>query len=284
MAIDLPPTLQTPSADLDAEALFEEAREIERRRRRRRRAGVSLMAGVALAAAVGFSIAGGGGGPAPARHGSGGANPLAGASHEQPTFTGTIASSGSVCMPASQPATAGDPPPGQCVTILPNGQRYQCPIGVENSFGANASEAATNQHCRGVAPPTLPSSWRPTLVRMRLVQTCLQRAGLSVGGGAIPPSAQRAYPHTPIAALLIAGLSPRPTTASPAATGPTADARPGTVSFYITVAQARQAYERTWATVRTEGRGMTRDGRVVYTWADQVAGEATSERGCVRAD
>jgi hypothetical protein len=264
MAIGLPPDTLAQLGDWEAEALFEEAREIERRRRRRRLVGASAIAAIALVAGIGFGMAGGGGRPSVSRRSSGGAGLSASKSHQPRVFRGTAVASASVCMPASQPATAADPPPGQCVTMLPNGRRYQCPIGVENSF-ADAMQAATNGACRGLAPPAIPAVWRPTIVQMTEVKACLQRAGLTVGGSATPPSAQRAYRDTPIAALLIAGSNARPTT----------------VSFYLTTTQARQAYERTLATVTRQGQRMARQGRVLYAWNNQAADQASTERGCV---
>jgi hypothetical protein len=267
MAIGLPPQKEPHLSDWEAEALFEEAREIERRRRRRRLAGASAIAAIALAAGIGFGMAGGGSKPGVSRHSSGGAGLSATNSHQPRIFTGTAAASASVCVPASQPATAGDPPPGQCVTMLPNGRRYQCPIGVENRFGAEAMQAATNSACHRVAPPTIPAVWRPTILQMTHVKACLQRAGLTVGGSATPPSAQRAYPDTPIAALLIAG----------------SDTRPTTVNFYLTTTQATRAYKRTLPTVTRQGQRMVRHGRVLYTWNNQAANQASTERGCVQA-
>jgi hypothetical protein len=267
MTTGLLPEKQVQLSDSEAQTLFKEAREVERRRRRRRLAGASAIAAIALAAGIGFGTAGGGGGPGLARHGSGGAGLSASNQHQPRIFTATAAGSASVCMPASQPARAGDPPPGQCETILPNGRRYQCPIGVENSFSADAIEAATNSACHRVAPPTIPAIWRPTILQMNHVKACLQQAGLTVGGSAIPPSAQRAYPDTPIAALLIAGINTRPTT----------------VNFYLTTAQARQAYQRTLPTVTSQGQGMARRGRVLYTWNSQPANQAATQRGCVQA-
>jgi hypothetical protein len=267
MEIRLPPEKPAQLSGSEAEALFEEAREIERRRRRRRLAGASAIGAIALAAGIGFGVAGGWGGPGLARHGPGGAGLSASSSRQPQIFTGTVTSINSVCSLASQPATAGDPPPGQCVTILPTGQRYQCPIAIDNSFGADAMQAATNSACRRVAPPTTPALWRPTLMQMNHVKACLQQAGLTVGGSAIPPSVQRVYPGAPIAALLIAGPNTRPTT----------------VNFYLKTAQARQAYKRTLPTVTRQGQGMARRGRVLYTWNNQPANQATTERGCVQA-
>lgn len=278
MAIGLPPETSAQLSEADAEALFEEAREIERRRRRHRLAGASVIAGLALAAGIGFGVDGGGGASI-GRHGSGSGRPAASGTPQQRILTGTGAVSTSVCMKASQPASPGDPPPGQCVVELPNGQRYRCPIGVEHSFGAGATQAIGNSACQRLAPPTIPASWRPSVRQMHRVEACLQRAGLTASGGAIPPNARRAYPDTPIASVMIVGAGPTTANLTP---NPTST-RPTIVSFYLTPAQARQAYERTLPTVTRQGQGMALRGRVLYTWNSQPAGEAGTERGCLQA-
>ncbi len=53
------------------------------------------------------------------------------------------------------------------------------------------------------------------------------------------------------------------------------------MSFYLTTARARQAYSRTLPTVTSQGQGVSLRGRVLYTY--QQAGEARTERGCLRA-
>ncbi len=215
---------------------------------------------------AGIAGGGGSGGPGLARQAPGGPGVLASNRLRPQVRTGTVIAITSVCMPASRPARAGDPPPGQCVTVLPDGHRYQCPIGIANGL-ADATQVATNPACHRVAPPMIPVSWRPAIVQMNDVKRCLQRAGLTVGGTATPPSAVRAYPDTPVAGLLISGIN----------------TRPAVVSFYLTAAQARQAYERTLSTVTRQAQGMARRGRVLYTWNNQPASRATTERGCVRA-
>jgi hypothetical protein len=189
---------------------------------------------------------------------------------------------GSVCMPASQPATQGDPPPGQCVTSLPNGHRYRCPIGVENSFGGNAMQAATSSACHRVAAPPIPVSWRPTIGRMERVKACLQRAGLAAAGSATPPGALRADRDTPIAAVMVTDAQRQsPTTTLKLIATPTTS-RPSIVSFYLTAARARQAYHRTLPKVSRQEQGMATRGHVLYTWNDQSALEETAEQSCVR--
>jgi hypothetical protein len=281
MAIGVPPESPAQLSDSEAEALFEEAREIERRRRRRRWAGVSLLAAIALGAGIGFGAGGGGSGASPARHGSGGAA-LATSNQAPQTFTETVAAAGSVCMPASQPATPGDPPPGQCVTSLPNGHRYQCPIGVENSFGGDAMQAETSSACHRLAPPRIPVSWRPTIARMKRVKACLQRAGLTAAGSGTPPGVLRAYPDTPIAAVMVTDTqSQSPTTTLKLTATPTTS-RPSIVSFYLTAARARRAYNRTLPNVTRQAQGMAIRGHVLYTWNNQSAHEETAEQSCVR--
>ena len=283
MAIGVPPENPAQLSESEAEALFEEAREIERRRRRRKWAGVSLLAAIALAVGIGFGAGGGGSGGSLARHGSGGAALATSDQPQQQTFTETVAMAGSVCMPASQPATQGDPPPGQCVTSLPNGHRYRCPIGVENSFGGNAAQAATSSACHRVAPPRIPVSWRPTIARMDRVTACLQRAGLSAAGSATPAAVLRADRDTPIAAVMITGTqSQSPSTTVKLIATPTTS-RPSIVSFYLTATRARQAYNRTLPNVARDGQGMATRGRVLYTWNDQPASQATTEQRCVKA-
>lgn len=263
MAIDTPPAERDRDGASEAEALFEEAREIERRRRRRWLAATSGLAALGIAAVIGFS----GGGD---HNGSGLApkHPVGSISSPAPSaraeFTGTIASSGSVCSLASSPATVGDPSPGQCVTQLPNGRRYRCPISLVNRLGANLGSVASNSACHNVRPPTIPVSWRPTIRQMNSVKSCLQRAGLSVSGTAIPDAGD--YPDTPIAALLIAGA-----------------ARPSTVSFYATVGQAKQAYARVSATVSRQGQHEALHQRVLYAWNSDSAAEQAAERHCVQA-
>jgi hypothetical protein len=282
MAIGVPPENPAQLSESEAEALFEEAREIERRRRRRKLAGASLAGVAALAAGIGFGVGGGGGGLQFARHGAN--NPrLAGSNQpQQQPLTETVAMVAVVCMPASQPATPADPPPGQCVTSLPNGHRYKCPIGVENGFGGNGKQAATDSACHRVAAPRIPVSWRPTIVRMHRVTACLQRAGLTAAGGTTAPVALRAYLDAPIAVVMITGTqSQNSTTAVKLIATPTAS-RPSVVSFYLTAARARQAYNRTLPNVASQEQGMATRGHVLYTWNNQSAREQTVEQSCVQ--
>jgi hypothetical protein len=279
MAIDLPPKPSAQLSDSEAEALFEEAREIERSRRRRKLAGASVVAGIAVAAGIGFG--GGGGGASLARPGAGAAGLASNNAPQQQTIT-TIIVKGTIsgCTLASQPATPGDPPPGQCITEVPNGQQYQCPIAVLNSLG-DAATAATNSACHRARPPAIPISWRPTLRRMHAVTACLQHAGLTASGSAIPPSALRAYPDTPIASVMIAGAEISPARAQ--LTARPASSRPTVVSFYRTTTQAREAYNRTLLTVTGQDQGMAVRGRVLYTWNSHAAKAAGTERSCLLA-
>ena len=138
-------------------------------------------------------------------------------------FTGTIAGNTQVCMPKSAPVSAGDPPPGTCVIELGSGGRYQCPMWVAQSFGADAGNAATNSACKKVAPPRIPASWRPTLRRLAAVKTCLKRAGIVAAGGS--SAGFESHPDTPTGALLMPG--------------PT---RPTSIAFYASDAKASQTY------------------------------------------
>lgn len=267
MATTISPDHEPQLSDSDAEALFEEARELERRRRRRR-VGSGVVAAVVLAAGIGFGMAGGGGGGSIPTHRAPFSNGLVAASSQpQDVRTETVAMSSSICSLASRPAAPGNPPRGQCVTTLPNGREYRCPIAVQKSFGANQALAETNHACSRTAPPSIPVSWRPTVRRMNGVKACLKQAGFTASGSTMPPAALRAYPDTPIAAVLIAGTSGRPTT----------------VSFYRSTAKARQAYARYQPTIKKDGEGMARYGQVLYTWGNRSAGQATAERGCIHA-
>lgn len=261
MAIEPPPVEHDPDASSEAEALFEEARELERRRRRRWFAAAGGLAAVGIAAVIGFSGGGNhvGTGLAPNHQVGPAASP---ATSHKAEFTGTIATSGSVCSLASSPATVGDPPPGRCVTQLPNGTRYECPIGLVKRPGA-LSSIAGNSACHRLRPPTIPANVRPAIRQMNSVKTCLQEAGLTASGAAIPDAT--AYPGTPIAALLIAGTS-----------------RPSTISFYATTAQAKQAYTRASVTVRKQGQQEALKGRVLYDWSADSAAERNAERHCVQ--
>jgi hypothetical protein len=58
--------------------------------------------------------------------------------------------------------------------------------------------------------------------------------------------------------------------------------RPSTVSFYLTTARARQDYHRTLPNVARQGQGMATRGRVLYTWNNQPASQATTEQDCVK--
>ena len=237
------------------------------RQRRHRILGAAVLAAVGVAALI-LGIGGGGGHgrqhPGPGFHSLARSTPPIRQRSSLPVIH--VRGSATVCSLHSSPPEAGNPPPGQCVTIAPNGRRYQCPIGVENSFAASAVQAATSSACHRVAPPTIPAGWRPAIVRMNHVKACLEQAGVTVAGGPTPPSAQGAYPDTPIAALLIAGTNARPTT----------------VSFYPSTVQARAAYRRTLPTVTRQAQSIAQHGRVLYTWNNQAAGQATTERGCVQ--
>lgn len=116
---------------------------------------------------------------------------------------------------------------------------------------------------------------------MDRVKACLQRAGLTAVGSATPSAVQRAYPDTPIAAIMITNPDTQSTTVKLVAI-PTAS-RPSIVSFYLTTGQARQALSRTLPNVTRQGQGMATRGRVLYTWNDQPATQAISERHCVTA-
>lgn len=279
MAMTVPPKIPERLSESEAEALFREAREVERRRRRRKVAGMGAVAGVALAVGIGFGVGGGSGGEQFAGHGGDGPG-LAGSNQPQQIVTETVAAASSVCSLASQPATPGDPPPGQCVTSLPNGHRYQCPISTLNGFGGDAMQAARSRACHGVAAPRTPASWRPILRRMDRAKACLQSAGLTAVGSATPPSAQRAYPDTPIAAIMITA-NPSPNTTAKLVATPKSS-RPSIVSFYLTPGLARQAYNRTMPNVTRQGQRIATSGRVLYTWNDQHASQATTEQRCVK--
>jgi len=256
------------------------------RQRRHRMIGVALLAAGGIAALLLGSGWGGGGGDGRQHTGLG--------SHSLGTSTPPAArgsslrivhvrGSAAVCTPRSSPPVAGDPPPGQCVIQPASGGRFECPVGVENSFGADGAEVAASSACHRLAPPTIPASWGPTIVRMNQVKACLRRGGLTVAGSPTPPDAQRAYPDTPIAALLIAGASPRPSAVSLVPAPGHADTRPTTVDFYLTTAQARRAYRRFLPTVARQAQGIARRGGVLYAWNHQSAGQAATERSCVRA-
>jgi len=118
---------------------------------------------------------------------------------------------------------------------------------------------------------------------MNHVKACLQRAGLTAAGSPVPPIAQRAYPNTPIATVMITGANTPPTAPSLIPASSQADARPTTVTFYLTTGQARRAYARFLPTVAKQGQGVGRQGRVLYTWNNQPTSQATTERRCVQA-
>ncbi len=177
-------------------------------------------------------------------------------------FTGTIAGNTQACMPKSAPVTAGDPPPGSCVIELGSGGRYQCPMSVAQSFGADGGDAATNSACKKVAPPRIPASWRPTLRRLAAVKACLKRAGIVAVGGAL--AGFESYPDTPIGALLMPG--------------PT---RPTSIAFYSSDAKASQAYARVRDNVAEEDGTMIRHGQLLIVWGSHpIATVHTSEERC----
>lgn len=113
----------------------------------------------------------------------------------------------------------------------------------------------------------------------------MKRAGLVVGGSAMPLGALRGYPDSPVAALLITGvgIAGSPAAAALRITGAGEHGSPGprptAMSFYLTAARARQAYARTLPTITRQGQSVSLRGRVLYTY--QQAGEATIERGCL---
>ena len=115
---------------------------------------------------------------------------------------------------------------------------------------------------------------------MDRAKACLQSAGLTAVGGAIPPSAQRAYPDTPIAAIIITTTQSPSTTAKLVAA--TTSSRPSIMSFYLTPGLARQAYNRTLPNVTGQNQGMATSGRVLYTWNNQPASQVTAEQRCLK--
>lgn len=261
MAIGPPRSTQDDARSAELEALFREARELERRRRRRRILAAAGAAAVIATVAVGVS--GGAGGPRAGRgsHPSGG--PVSGGQSPLQTGTGTVNTYADVCMAKSQRAVAGDPPPGYCVIDLGSSGRYQCPTSVDQSFGADVTEAATSRACHRVAPPSIPATWRPTLTRLGTVKQCLRRAGVTATGGSL--AGFQSDPGTPVGALLITG-----------------SVRPSTISFYLTVAQANEAYLRTHHTVVGQRQQQIRQGSVLVAWdgsSDPKLG--AFERACV---
>jgi hypothetical protein len=214
-----------------------------------------MLASAALAGAALAACGGSGSGP-PAN------NPHT-TSAADAGFTGTIAAGATqVCMPKSAPVTAGDPPPGTCVIELGSGGRYQCPMSVAQSFGADGSDAATNSACKKVAPPRIPASWRPTLRRLAAVKACLKRAGIASGGGSL--AGFESHRDTPIGGLLMAG--------------PT---RPTSIAFYASDAKASQAYAGVRANVANEGGTIIRHGQLLINWGSlPIAKVHASEERC----
>ena len=262
MAIAPPPSSQDDAKSAELEALFREARELERRRRRRRLLAGAGAVVVIGAAAVGFSGGGGGRRAALGSHQFGGA--VSAVQSPLQTGTGTANTYATVCMMRSQRAVAGDPPPGYCVIDLGSSGRYQCPTSVDQSFGADVTEAATSRACHRLAPPSIPANWRPTLTRLRAVKECLRRAGVTASGGSL--AGFQSHPGAPVGALLV--------------TGP---ARPSTISFYLTVAQADEAYGRTHHNVVGQHEQQLRQGSVLMAWdASSGAKLGAFERACVR--
>jgi hypothetical protein len=161
--------------------------------------------------------------------------------------THTVATNSEVCTPSSARATAGDPPPGDCLVEPASGGRYQCPTSVADSFGADASDADANVACRKVAPPKVPASWRPTLEELAAVKACLKRAGIVAVGGSL--AGFQSHAGTPIGALMMQGGT-----------------RPTAIEFYASKAAASQAYHRTRANVLKERGRLVQHGSLLIDW------------------